>query len=263
MPIIGGITCEELNDSGQVTFSPQGLRGRRRFKVEWEDCIAFTRALLAKELEPSGGVIRRVIPTNPWILPDGTILGCNTVDITGMGKSSGDPSNIAYDHARIEGTYERAYSSQEEEDPEVLGDATIDYSAEFLATPRRTWKYKDTGYVIDENVGILLCNQDITVNLYGLDSLPWGGLRTCRGHLNDATWNGAEKGRVLFLGGSSRQSWSTEGLSSYDLVLKFKEKEYDWNWVLGKDGDWHEIVDADAGTKNPYNYAAFGDVLHW
>ena len=262
MPTIGTIICDELHDSGKVTFSKNGLVGTRNFNSSWDDAFTLAQELMARVWDDTPGVLYRRVAQYPWILPNGIELFCSDVSIRGKGKSgSGGGSNIIYDRAFVDATYEAQIEMSDGDDPDVLGDADIEFSAEFLATPKNTWMYKDTSYRIGENVGILLCIQEYTVRVYGLDSIPWETLRDTRGRINDKEWNGAPKGRVLFLGGSSSHSWTAGGTSLYDMVLKFKEKENDWNYVLGNDGIWHEIVDVKTGNANPYNYADLTRIL--
>lgn len=266
---IGGVSCQELNGSGAVNFTENGLEGIRILKCAWNDFMTLALALRGVRWENLGGKLFRKIVAHSWTLPDDTVLVCDRINVSGLGKSGLDETTeaIIYDFAKLDITYvpvEYNWGGEDEggaEDETQLGDVNYNYSAEFLGTQRGTWKEDDTGNTINEPLGLLICYTELTVNLKGLPVLPKAGIRLCRGGLNDKEWQGAPKGHVLFLGGSSRRSWSTLGLSPFDLTLKFKEKSWDWNYVFGKDGTWHLVVDKKTGLVNPYDYVDFDSLF--
>lgn len=260
---IDGIDYEELNGSGEISIDGEGLGGTRLFKVAWDDCMDFASALKRSQWINMGGLLQFLDNVHKWTLPDGTLVGCSSVRINGLGPPSGDP-NPAYDFAIITATYSPrtfGFDVDSDDDEDIIGDLSLDYSCEFISSPRSTYMEKDTSTIIQEPVGILLAVSELTLNMSDLTNVPYAGIRNCRGTLNDRNFRGASKGRVLFLGASTRRVRTALGLGSVDLLLRFKERSMNWNYALGKDGSWHEVVDAATGTKNPYEYTNFNGLM--
>lgn len=269
MRAIDGIEYEELYGSGKLAISEAGLTGTRIFKVAWDSALPFSRALFADQWQAIGGSLLLQAPRFPWILADGTTLQVSKVGISGIGKCLGD-SNIEYDFAKVEVEYVPAPTDLDEGNDgtvdgteEGIGTVSLDFSGEFLATAGNTWKFADTGYVVNEPVGLLQCTTEATIDLEKLPALPRAGIRACIGKLNASSWQGAARGTVLFLGAASKKTVTNLGNVTHSLSLKFKEKSRDWNLFLGKDGAWHTLVDSKTGNKHPYEYADFNLLLRF
>ena len=258
---IAGIEYTELPGSGKISIDSSGsITGTRSFLVEWNDALPFIRAITETTWVALGPYLTQQRPLYPWRLSDGTELCCSNAVINGIGKILEDPDTI-YSMAKIDSDWVPVGLSSEDDEGGDLGSLNVDYSAEFLTIPKSSYKQKDDGAKIDQPVGLLIPITEITYNLTGLYSIPKMGIRACRGKLNSGPFEGADRGHTLFLGASSKQALTSNGIVKYDLTLKFKEKSYDWNYVLGRDGLWHEVVAASDGTTNPYSYTNLYQVL--
>lgn len=256
---LDGMYYEEPAGSGAITIDDNGVVGTRTYRVAWSDALPFCMALVEKEWVSVDGLATELIYAHPWTLPDGTVLCCSSTVVNGFGRCSGE-LDIEYEYAIISASF-TPQSGNTSTISEETGSISLDYSAEFLTTPKDTWKFSDTGYVVNEPSGILISVTELTVNYVGLPSVPRAGIRACSGCVNAAVWQGAGVGQVLFIGASTSQTIMTHAVSPYNVTLKFKEKVRDWNKVLGKDGAWHTLVDKKTGLVNPYAYADFGALL--
>jgi hypothetical protein len=258
MKILGGFEYREYKGSGQITITDGTINGSRIFIVPWEQSLSFSRMLMETQWEAINGFMVQTVSSYPWVLPDGTTLACNSVRIEGMGKCISDTTDPAYDWAMITADFGEILLGSE---PETIEEESLDFSGEFINTPKGTWKYEDTGYTVDESHGVLVCTIETTLTIHGVSEVPKAGIRSCIGKLNDSSFRGAGTGRVLFVGASTKRIRTTGGRAPAEITLKFKEKQHDWNYVLGKDGSWHKLVDKATGSVSPYSYSDFAELM--
>ncbi len=259
-----GIPFNEFKGSGNIELTDSGMQGTRIYDVAWSQLMAFGRALIRTEWISVGGFHFQQEIVNPWIVDPETTLVCRNFRSVGIGPAGIDEAGvISYTIARITANYAPISDGNFSPtgDPEDIGDVNITFGGEFLSIPKGTWKFDGTDHIIEEPLGIMIPYSEVMIEVLGIPTLPRLGIRKCMGKLNSKVWKGANRGHVLFLGGSSRQKRTIDGDAPYDLSLQFKEKTRDWNYALGKDGTWRKVVDKATGEKTPYEYEDFDFLL--
>lgn len=256
MGSIDGIAYKDLKGSGDIRVSEGTASGTRLYLVDWDNSVEFCKKLVSTERYVSGPYVWSTRYVHTWDV-GGYTLGCTEAKITGVGKIFGGES-FKYPKARITAEYAEIDNSWDADTYDIEG-VTLDATAEFLALPKGTWKYLEgeEEVIIEESTGKLVCFTEHTRTLHRLKKDPMNTIRACIGKINADVWLGAARGTVLFLGGSTTKTWTSAGQTPFSLVMKFKEKPINWNYVMGKDGVWHLVHDTLTGEKRMYEYADF------
>lgn len=235
---IGGVTCQELQGSGKVTFGPDGPVGERNFQCAWAD-----RFELASELM---GYLRTSPESSPsWFrtAPDkfvgySGVLFCQGVAVNGVGEMSQNSDGYpTYSIARVDATYgvpKGEEQDQDDSDPEdsVVATLDIDFHSEFITFGSYNYFWQQTGTKCPEPIqrGKLVVVIDKTYQQKGLPEIPEAAIISYIGKVNSATWQGCEAGTMLFVGATSRKSYTAEGKKQYELTYHFKYRPAaSWN----------------------------------
>ena len=260
MPTLNGITYEELEGSGGLTFGPNGIRGVRTFIVDWEDRVAFAQALLGYTNAVGHVPIRREAET----LPGYEYLYCQHAEVTGLGEVSQGCDMIAYPKARVAAEYaplrmgpstggQEDYE-EETDQPGLHLEETWDFAGETLTAPGSAFTWSDTGESLSEPVGVMVATVELTLTSESEPELPAAAIRSCLGKVNSGAWYGAEAERVLFLGASARRVITSSGSRAWRLCYRFRERQMSWNARL-RGADWVEL------SPKPYAAADFSVLI--
>ena len=253
MATLNGIAYEELDGSGGLAFTPDGIRGTRTFIVDWADRAAFAEVLLGY----TNAVGHVPIRCEAQRFPGYEYLYCQKAEIAGLGEASQGEEMIAYPRARVTAEYSplRTGSSvsegpASEEDEGLHLEESWDFAGETLAVPGATFQYSDTGEKLFEPVGVMVAMVELTLTSESEPELPAAAIRACLGKVNATSWYGASAEHVLFLGASGRRVITSAGSQAWRLCYRFRERQVSWNARLRGD-EWVEL------SPKPYKTADF------
>ncbi len=256
MGTLNCISYEELEGSGRLLYSPEGIRGQRIFIVDWHDRIAFSQALLGYTNAVGRVPIRRHAQTFPGY----DYLYCQHAEVTGLGELSAGEGMIAYPKARVAAEYcplrggssligMAEYDEQEPEEHRHV-EETWDFATEMVSVPGHAFEYADTQEQLREPVGVMVATVELTLASESEPHMPGAAVRACLGRVNSSAWHGAAAGHVLFLGASARRVVTSSGEPAWRLCYRFRERQVPWNSRL-RGAEWVEI------TPGPYGTADF------
>lgn len=257
MGTLNGITYEELEGSGGLAFTPDGIRGARTFIVDWADRIAFSEVLLGYTNAVGHVPIRREAQRFPGY----EYLYCQKAEVTGLGEVSQGEEMIAYPKARVRAEYSPLLTgssvsegSASGEDEGLHLEESWDFAGETLTVPGPTFQYSDTGEKLSEPVGVMVATVELTLTSESEPELPAAAIRACLGKVNATSWYGAAAENVLFLGASGRRVITSAGSRAWHLCYRFREKQVSWNARLRGD-QWVEL------SPKPYKSADFSVLI--
>jgi hypothetical protein len=273
---IGGVTCQELAGSGSVELTADGPSGMRNFLCDWDDRFALARELLgyvrSDNKEPPQ--FFRVAPATFPEYGAGDVLFCQKVAINGVGTmsktSAGAPS---YVYARLDASYGPPRGQESDGDTgeeEVIATLDIDYHSEFhtFGSFEYYWATSEQKVAEPLQLGKLIVILDKTVSQRGLPSIPEASIREHIGKVNENEWQGCAAETLLFVGATSRRTYSAEGKVMFDVTYHFKERPAaSWNKFYNSAEDsWEQLkrIGADGmPSDNPVNFFETTDFGAW
>lgn len=123
----------------------------------------------------------------------------------------------------------------------------LDYDEEtipFNVDNQYTWasNSKPTGVPLKVSIGITT----MVITFHQLPYLPMTVVRNLRNRINTNTFLGAPAETIWFRGARTVRDYATDGTVSQKVQLRFQERDVSWNKVLGKNGAWDYIKDANS-----------------
>lgn len=279
MPVLAGITYQELPGSGRLRYSPDGIVGQRIFLVEWADRIEFCRQLLGYA-EATGHI---AIRTAAQRFPGFDYLYCYSAVSEGLGELGQGLELPTYSRVKVTAEYRplRFGTSVTETDEyeDDIEDArrhlneSYEFSAMFLNVPGGFFKYSDDPGLwadrpaIPSPPGILVGTLDLMLESEYEPEIDMATIQTCLGKVNSALWYGYGAGKVLFLGASARRTMTSEGIPAWTVLYRFRARTQKWNWFFkGESGiganhadGWWEIENVNGDP--PYQTANFSALV--
>ena len=265
---IKGITAEELAGSGNITVSGGKYTGKRIFKIAWEDQKDFTEALQGSV---STDVDGNQVTILPQTFPNYEFLYCTNIDIRGQGAITKDGDNYPiYTFAKVTATYEQTnadpFNPIFRQNPSENVKETLEttYGAEVLTFDSKKAKWYETEKKASNDVSVFktfsTLNHTYTREL--APSIPRSTLKSLAGRVNDAPFEGADTGTLLFLGATTRGGISAEGKKVYTITYKFKEHtEATWNEFYDIDTKAWDYLIVNSVVFRPHPLADFTDIF--
>jgi hypothetical protein len=260
MSTLNGISYQELEGSGRLVFTSEGIRGQRIFTVDWADRIAFAKALLGY----TNAVGHKPIRREAQVFPGYERLYCQNAEVSPLGQASQDDEMISYAKARILAEYmplnfgtsisEGDGYSGEDEDERLHIEEMWDFSSEVMSVDGGHFEYSDTSAKLTEPVSVLVGTVDLTLSSDSEPELPGDTIRQCLGKVNSGEWFGASAEHVLFLGASARRVLTVEGERAWYLSYRFRQRQVSWNKRL-RGATWVEV------DPKPYQTCDFSVLL--
>jgi len=259
MGTLNGIAYTEFPDTNTLDFAPEGVVGRRIFKVAWGDRITFCRALLGYVTE-TGHV---PLWTHAQQFPDYDYLYCQNASVEGIGQLGEVDGAATYEVAKIRASYRHhslghivpATPDDEDLDTDMLRfEQALEFSGEMVSIPGSELVYADTLVAVGEPFTRIVGTVDLTLASNQEVELAWQAIGESLGRVNDATWLGHAAGFWLFLGASSRRTLTAEGIGAWELMYRFRLREISWNATL-RGGE--SVLVHDAVGRPPYPGVSF------
>ena len=264
MGTLAGIAYTEIPGSNVLSYTPDGITGRRVFKVAWADRIAFCEELLGYTRSvghvPSRFYAQRWPDYERLYCQDASIEPIGTIDETLDGQATYEEARITTEYRPWKtGTTNAEEDEYDDELEEAMGSFTqgADFSSEFISVAASSFRYADDHAAIDTPTGILSTCIDHTLTSDQEPEVPFTAIRNCIGKLNDAVWFGSLIGHMLFVGASIRRTITAEGVGAWEISYRFRERiDATWNHVYSQ-GAWRLIEGTDPPNDPPYGSASF------
>ena len=263
MPILNGITYEELEHSGRTTYSHEnGWVGHRTFLVAWDDRRAFAEALLGYT-DPIGGL---GISFPGQRFPGHDFLFCRDIAIEDIGEQSQGAEMASYPNAKVTATYRpHKFGTSTSETDEFDEDAETslaalteewDFSGEFLTVPEGAYCWSLDLELINEAVGIIIGNADIVLTSAEEPLLRRDRIADALGAVNSVTWYGFYPAHVMFLGAAARRTTTAAGVGAWEITYRFRARSESYNEMYRPGVGWSAIETTAHGDPpyRPYNF---------
>lgn len=255
MGTLNAISYDELEGSGRLLYTPDGIVGHRVFVVDWDDRIEFCRALLGY----TRAVGHTPVRTRAQRYPGYDYLYCQRADCTGLGQAGAGAEMIGYSKAKVLAEYsplnlgssnsEDDSFDADEEDSGLHLEEVWDFAAGTVAVPGAHFTYSDTGESPYESVGVVVGTVELTLSSENEPELGKAAIRSCLGKVNAFAWYGASAEHVLFTGASARRVVTSEGERAWRVSYRFRERMVSWNKSL-RGNTWVELIPKPYGTTN-------------
>lgn len=243
---ISGIQCWDEDASEEFRVGG-GSRAPRTIVCAWDNRIALALAL-------AGGTTRvGIIETNTPAAsyPDATWMQVQNIRTEGVGKRKvGVNGMVGYDYARLFITYgdtERDLGQTQD-----LGALSLDISSEIISPPRDEatfkWVSDDEDVTPEATPGLPISTtrfERVRRNVGGIN-VPL--ILSLVDHVNDATFEGAAPGTIVFNGARPFRKITNLGAQNWDIAYQFTHRRIPWNYFLRPStGQWEEIVYKNSG----------------
>jgi hypothetical protein len=284
-----GVNYVELDNSPRLRFSRKTNSAIRQFLVyDWDQVQDFARELIGSYSVE--GVVVTNVP--PLAFPGFPTLLCNDIAIDPLLPDSPRGDDVAdlyndvnaYDAgAIITANYTTQYDDAGGDIDIELPDGTTillegDQGTEIYNTPGRTWRWGSVAGnpVVDPDTyaGILVPTDDWSITWGRVPLPPWQVIREMKGKVNDAVFNGAEAGTVLFAGARSRRMFQfVEDVELWEFTYSFRQvsKERNdgsivgWNYFYREQASggehWHTIQNVSGNP--PYKSGDFNSLFEF
>jgi hypothetical protein len=185
--------------------------------------------------------------------PDNLALYASQFDITPIAS----PSALALDgYCALASQPETVYSycwvgitySSLTYDPTTLYTVEVKTGAQEVTAPNYTYHFVSDGSDIDQTVGVLVPNQEITITQMRVPYFDSSQYISYQSTVNATQFLGYAAGTVLFNPMTSTYSSSiAAGSPVYQVTFSFTWRYVPWNWFLKSDGTW-DLVQDDGGN---------------
>ena len=199
-------------------------------------------------------------------------LYCTDVQIEGLGQpilntngypdfDSGFIAHATYRSSPwiLQGEVDPGNNNQiDPSNPILWATQELDFDTEEYVHEKNQYKWLAPGEGVDGKlsgipVKVTVGITTMTITFQKLPYLPMTHVRNLRNKVNDATFLGAAKGKVLFKGGRTVREQNTDGTISQMVALTFQERTQEWNKFLRRDKlKWTYLWD---GTDFPFEEA--------
>lgn len=264
MPTINGVTFTELDGSCSLRASQDGMMGTRILDASWDDRVEAVTALLGKIVYT--GTTRTVLAP-PDTFPGWENLEAYDLQMEGV-KLTGEDSEggAGYSLARFTVQYKVPDAGQ---DSQSDGDNTagqffdteqLDFESSYITIPGGGFRFDDATPVLDLSaLPVNVINHTFTKR--NLVALPTN-LGTYLNCTNNAVFNGAAVGTLLFAGAKSTKKVDARGKIAWDVTFNFKERiigeeRVGWNYFYNPASSKFEVV-----NPLPFPVANFNDLVN-
>jgi hypothetical protein len=232
--------------------------------ADWADSDAIINQMLGYSQYIGGTTVYNAPHQHP-LSPN---LFCRSARVIGIGDAVKNSYGYPYFNAGF--IVEAVYRTWANNGPFLLGtdpngwhnidpDTTVlwcsqelDFLTESITIPNSTLKWKTANTTTEIPVKVDVGITVMKLTFHQLPYLPMTLVREKRGRLNSTSFLGVDRGKCLFVGGSTNREVTTTGDVTQRVTLLFKERDYDWNKYLKPDGiTWDFLWD---GTNYPYVY---------
>jgi hypothetical protein len=251
---VGGISCVEIDGSGELALKRGGTTGARVFLCDWIDRLDLATNFM--------GARTGIILDDPELFPELPGLYVQEVKISGFGILSGAPDAFAYDLAKLTVSYGEGSAPSGAFEDRVSATHNIQFGAEIMTLPMGAVKWGDDAY---ENAGDrlevestrLLPQVTHTVSIPSVPFIP--DVSSIVGKINTDTFLDVAPNYLLFTGASSRRTLMASGEDVIELELSFAQRvAASWQMIWNPaDLEWRTV------DPLPYETAAFSDVLEF
>lgn len=267
MPLLSGISYEELEESGRTSYSADsGWRGERIFIIDFADRRLFGEALLGW-VEPIGDMGIRYKGQR---FPGYDFLFCRQLQTEGMGKLAQGSEMASYTKAKITATYlpsnfgtsttdtDEDYDEDAEERLAHLTEEW-DFSGEFLTIPSGSFLWSWDAEPVEDDIGIMVGTIDIALTSSEEPLLHRDTIAAALGHVNSTAWYGFAAEHVLFLGAAARRTLTAEGITAWEITYRFRARAVPHNAFWREGVGWLGIEDTDGNP--PYHLYNFYNLV--
>jgi hypothetical protein len=260
-----GVAYNELDDSMRFEIAGGTAVGIRRFRVAWSDRFNFLSAVFG-EVDWVRGELRRLGGAQRF--PGYGILEAQEYSIEGEGRIENASGEISFTSAIVTVKYmPAAYNKEKDEQEKVLSTEEMDFAGEFMLAPEGNLKWgayfwnrraqqgaanPQAGKAVQQQMHVLVPTVDYIYTKKNVIELPKTAIQDCLGKVNSGAWPPTAKNRqqiapgyLLFMGGTARRMYTSEGQQPYELTLVFKYRMPKWNQVYHGADATHPWADTD------------------
>lgn len=247
----------EVHKSGTESLTDGRWSAERTFKIRWADRFAFANDVM-------GGIIqgawtptptRRSPAQHPWIP---TPCFAKTFRVQPIGKSydAGDTKTVGFTDCLVTIGYQTPEGADEDQPEELTYvEENLDISAQMVSIPKGTYTFPD-GTILDENFGKQMGSAVWSLKINEWGSFDVATIIDAMGMVNSSEFKGFPTGKLLFTSAGASRRFTSNGITAWDVDLKFAYRTKKWNeFVNPKTGDW-ELLDP-----LPYESTSFASIL--
>lgn len=247
----------ELNGSGTLQVTSQGMRGVRIFRVhDYAEAEGFAQSLLGVAFQV-GGVIERTVPAR---FAPGSSLFCTQARIEGLGQPGEDPQGqpTYSGGAKVTATYETLSYDPDKDDqkpnsPGPYLTESLSISGRFVSLPKEAFQWESDGEPLSEDdvaPGQIVPQAEYRLTRHKVPELPKEALFAAIGKLNAAGFAQVDAETLLFLGAEARREHTSAGAESWEIELHFNYAPEGHNSELRTStGAFDEVVTKVGGNK--------------
>lgn len=248
MPVIGGVTCQELRESYSERIDDRGPQGTKAYLCDWSDRYAVANTMLGLTTI-TGGVGGVITHAQPMPFPESPNMLCREIQIRGVGEHYQGPSQIAFTKAIISTFYAvpqynpNGLNSFDPSSPLTYATQTLDWGASVIDLKSGTLTLAGGGR-LNQNFGLFIPVVQMGLRLHRLPYLPPSADRVQVGNVNsDAIW-GCPPGTLRFDGMKSQIASNTDGsyLQEVDYAFAYRPVA-PWDEILHPNGTtgWTQV----------------------
>ena len=237
MPLLNGISYEELPGSGTLEYSPGGIVGRRQFLIAWADRRLFCQTLLG-HTTVTGHIPLR---TQAQQFPGEDYLYCTHAREKPIGTLSYDAEGASYPQVEIHTEYHpwNIYTSTVDQDEDYDAEVeqartyveeSYEFGAEFVHGKGAEYIY-ETGTAVEQDVGLLIGTMEMQLHSPWEPELQVDKIQTCIGKVNSTRFYNYPAEQVLFMGASAQRVITSEGVPGWAVTYRFRAKSVSFNKV--------------------------------
>lgn len=242
---------------------------------DWSKADAVVNAMTGT-IQLTGGSGGDVLRVPPHVCPESPNLACTSIRVVGWGEqlSGAEPE---YEKAVLEVRYGVSSwvptatldpdglivfpNSETGGQPYTYALCDIQIGSETVRLPTAAYKYQTAPqHKLNLQVNYEVSVATLTFTRKFMPYLDLGTLLDKVRRLNDTTTFGIGRGKLQYVGASTRTEFISDGKRSKELALTFRWRENDWNKVLRDDDASWDFAVTDGGA-NMYSYENFNTSL--
>ncbi len=244
---INGVACEEIVRNLSEGIDERGPHATKGYLCLWGNRFALANGLLGL-VHSSGPIGGGVTFSHPAVYPESSNLYCQTVEIEPHGTPFQGSKQIAFPYAIVWANFGIwPYSivggddpgNQQGIDPDtpfVYATQKISFSIEQYNIPASSTQTDDNKPVPKDITGYFP-RADMSITLHKVPYMPAQLIFSLVGKINNAVFLGAKTGQVIFQGGDSDRTASTDGTFTQDLTYSFSYRTVaPWNYIVHPNG---------------------------
>lgn len=253
----------------------QGGWARKTYGVNWPDRFQFVRDVMGYS-SMAGGITGNWNRKYPLAYPDDDHLYARSVDIKPHGKFL-TTTPLSYEHALVTVMFRAPqWSFSSNDDPLFLNSfsqdptenaalinctQSLDFGVEWLPVPNASATYLISGNKVTTPMSKRVTIARMVLTWTDLPYMPLTGIMTYADVVNNGTFLGRPRGKVMLEGVKTVRKRMADGNTVQDLTVSLKTRSHDWNEVLLPDCTWDTVIFNGDSTKTLFPYVNMSPLL--